>query len=165
MTPPGRKLALCDAENLCLVAPDRASATQLESGLLTFAEHSGLDPADHVVIASHPNGRAVFAARSIFPGGLLRVRHGADGADTALRDEISDIRFIASRFDQVMIASGDGIFTEPVVALNEAGVHTVVISWSHKLSRRLRLAASEVRTLTARPTRESHGNPAEQFSA
>ncbi len=156
MTHPRRTLALCDIENLCLVAPDRASVEQLAAGLSST---------DHVVVASHPNGRSVFAASSVFPGALLRVRHGVDGADTALQDEISDTRFTASRFDRVMIASGDGVFTESVVALNEAGGHTVVIAWPHKLSRRLRLATSEVRILTTGLPRDDLRTATEHWSA
>jgi uncharacterized LabA/DUF88 family protein len=68
------------------------------------------------------------------------VRSGEDGADLALLDVLLGER-VAARFDEVVLASGDGIFTDAVAALGTAGVDVTVLARSGHCSKRLRLAA------------------------
>ncbi len=68
------------------------------------------------------------------------IRSGEDGADLALLDVIA-LESVAERFDSVVVASGDGIFTDAVARLGAADVHVTAVSRPESMSRTLRLAA------------------------
>jgi hypothetical protein len=68
------------------------------------------------------------------------VGSGPDGADLALLEVLAE-HDVEGRFDAVVVASGDGIFTDAVSELAGMGLSTLVISRPEALSRRLRLAA------------------------
>jgi uncharacterized LabA/DUF88 family protein len=53
----------------------------------------------------------------------------------------------ARRYDTIVVASGDGIFAEPVGRLCQEGCAITVVARRGSLSRRLRLAAPDVRFL------------------
>ncbi|MFD2028413.1 NYN domain-containing protein [Promicromonospora aerolata] len=98
------------------------------------------EPGDQTVIASSDhNARAVWYGWSLSAD--RRVRSGKDGADHELLDALSDVAWIASRFDQVVVCSGDHIFAPAVAALKAAGLHVIVIAPSDGLSRQMRMAA------------------------
>jgi hypothetical protein len=134
-----RHLVCIDVENLagkpCPTHLDVASAESIVRDLIP-----DLDQAQCVVACSHRAARTVAFA---FPGALRRWRSGADGADLALMEEMSDLR-VMKRFDRVTLFSGDGIFANTMAELAEAGVETTVVSWDDQLSRRLRIAAQHV---------------------
>ena len=96
-------------------------------------------PQDHVVIAySH------HAAPSVqwgWPPGRHLWRSGKDGADLALLEVIAQER-VEERFSSVVLASGDGIFSDAVARLGAQGVDVTVVSRPESLSRSLMLAAS-----------------------
>jgi len=71
------------------------------------------------------------------------VGSGIDGADLALLNTLMT-EPAARRSNEVVIGSGDGIFTEAVTYLQPFGVRVVVASFAQALSRRLALAADEV---------------------
>lgn len=96
-----------------------------------------VDRHDHVIVAV--NHGAATEVGTTWPGRLV-VRSGADGADLALI-EVANRESIAGRFDEVVVASGDGIFAELVARLLAAGVAVRVVSRPESLSRRLQLAA------------------------
>jgi hypothetical protein len=77
-----------------------------------------------------------------WPSARYLIGYGKDGADLALLEVLREN--VDQRFEHVVIASGDGIFTDPVVELTERGVDVTVVSHEHALSARLRLAASRV---------------------
>lgn len=83
--------------------------------------------------------------RSVVPCRKL-FRRGPDGADQVLQQVMWEEE-LPARFDRVLCASGDGGFTDAVAALGSLGAHVVVVSRLSCLSKRLRLAASEVITL------------------
>jgi hypothetical protein len=78
-----------------------------------------------------------------WPGVRLLWRSGRDGADLALLDVLLE-ESVAERFSHVVVASGDGIFTDPVSRLGRHGVHVTVVANRGQLSRRLELAAAAV---------------------
>lgn len=96
------------------------------------------DPSNQVVIAASHH-LAVRAAWRL-PWARWRWRSGPDGADLALVEVLAHER-VSQRFAEVVVVSGDGIFSEPLAAIAAAGVHTVVVSNPRQLSKRLRLAA------------------------
>lgn len=135
----GRALLLVDLENLLgcdpNLAPDRAW-TMAAADVLAAA--GGEATNDLVVVAVSP-ARA-FLARTALPGALLRCRRGVDGADRALIDDIADTDWILNRFARVVIASGDGIFTDHAAYLGAAGMRVDHVAQHGQCSVRLRLA-------------------------
>lgn len=70
------------------------------------------------------------------------VRSGEDGADLALLEELDDS--VLRRFEEIVIVSGDGIFSERVAQLAALGLPTTVMARPGALSHALRLAATRV---------------------
>lgn len=70
------------------------------------------------------------------------LRSGENGADLALLEVIARER-IPERFASVVVASGDGIFTDAVARLGAAGVYVTAVSRPESLARTLRLASRQ----------------------
>lgn len=133
-----RRLVVVDIENL--VGGAVTCARQARTARELFALTHVSEPGDHVVVgASH---------FSLLPSGLgwpntrLVVGSGVDGADLALVEVLTEER-VESRFDEVVIASGDGIFGEAAAALAAAGVRVIVVARHNSCANRLRMAAHE----------------------
>ncbi len=134
---PARALHLVDIENLAGSAlPDPGQVRELH-GL--YHRQVGLGAMDQVVVAS--SHLMIKNVGDCWPGARYLVRSGPDGADLELLAVIERER-VAERFANVMIASGDGIFTAAVVRLAAAGCPVTVISRRAALSKRLVLAAA-----------------------
>ena len=71
------------------------------------------------------------------------MRPGQDGADLALLSVITNER-ISARFSSVVVASGDRIFAQPCVQLQQLGCSVTVASNRRSLSRRLSFAVRDV---------------------
>jgi hypothetical protein len=135
---PVRKVAFIDIENLC----GTSSPTQLECEEVRVfcTERIGLDRTMVVGACSHYAARhASFA----WPTARWLWRSGRDGADTALLDEIRDLRN-SQRFSHVIIGSGDGIFAEVVTELAAGNTRVTVVSRRRSLSRSLVRSAAEL---------------------
>lgn len=136
-----RVLHLVDIENLLGVArPAMADVV---------ACHEAYRPlircGDLVVVAC--NHGAFSAVAWGWPDARRLMRSGENGADQALLDVLQYER-VEHRFDAVVVASGDGIFTDPVARLGGLGVAVTVVSRPEALSRQLRMAARDVLALT-----------------
>ncbi|WP_253919940.1 NYN domain-containing protein [Dietzia psychralcaliphila] len=83
----------------------------------------------------------------VWSSARIVVGSGADGADHALLDVLSDEN-IAGRFDEVILVSGDGIFTDAVAALGSHDVKVTVVAHQSQLAKRLQMAASHTVTFT-----------------
>jgi hypothetical protein len=94
-----------------------------------------------VWVGCHP--KLAFAAAHGWPGARVLVGHGPDGADRALLEAASP-EDIAARFDNVIVASGDGVFTQLVALLRLRGLEVTVVARRESLSRRLGRVASRV---------------------
>jgi hypothetical protein len=99
-----------------------------------------------VTVAVNP--ALAIAARSEWPGTLLRVARGPDGADHALLNELRDVRWIASHFDRVIIGSGDGIFARVIGEIREQGIAVGVLAGERSVSRELTRSADFVMLFT-----------------
>ena len=99
-----------------------------------------LRPGDQVVVAVDESAleRVAWAWR----GSVCRWGHGKDGADLALVDALADR--VQERFEEVVVASGDGIFTDAVLDLVARGVRVTVAAHGIGLSGRLAAAATRV---------------------
>ena len=74
---------------------------------------------------------------SAWPGALLRIGHGIDGADLALLDDIDPV-FAASHYHRVVIGSGDHAFCALVSAVRPPGTAVLVVARPDAVSRDLR---------------------------
>ncbi|WP_162179003.1 NYN domain-containing protein [Bifidobacterium stellenboschense] len=97
-------------------------------------------PEDLVVVGSGCN-QSLLASR-IWTGARLVFRKGHNGADLALLDVLKNEN-VAQRFDRLVLASGDGIFTGIVRRLANEGMSIHQVGVTDHVSRALSEAADE----------------------
>lgn len=134
--PRGRTLHLLDVENLAGGTSNGDGG--VAAALAAYRATVRVSPADHVVLGTGPTFAC--SAAAAWPGARLRVGHGIDGADLALLGDV-DPAFAATRYDRVVIGSGDHIFCSLVSALRPLGVAVVVVAPASAISRDLRRLA------------------------
>jgi len=118
----GRRLHLIDLENV-IGDPD-ACERDIARLWDVYKRHAvGVGPTDHVIVATGAN--LALAAWFALPaqGVQRRVRRGPDGADLALLDACH-VEHDARRFDELVIASSDHIFTELAETARSHGMRT-----------------------------------------
>jgi len=143
-----RTLALLDVENLLYTEPRGAIDADYRQAILHTAAVADLDRSSIVVLGlGARNTAGVFASKATWPPAALRCEAGKDGGELSLLHYANDLHAIARSYSRVVIGSGDGEFTDFAAGLGCLGVQTTVVSWRCKLSRRLRMAAGEVRLL------------------
>lgn len=134
----GRKLVVVDIENAIGGAAinelDVAAAKRRLLGAISIGDY------DQIVIGTSHVG--LIPVGCAWHGLRYVVRSGPDGADLALLEVLEED--IARRFRNVVVVSGDGIFTDGVAALGREGVAVTVVANRNSMSRRLALAASHV---------------------
>jgi hypothetical protein len=102
------------------------------------AEYRAMAPVadgDLVVVATNP--ALLVEAGLAWPGARLLIGSGPDGADLALMRQLGDARWIARRFDQVVIGSGDGIFASTARAIRQFGIAVGVVGREGGISKSL----------------------------
>lgn len=138
LTSPRRQLRLVDLENLVgcpVVTLDQATtvARRLEAAL-------PLGSTDLQAVASaHVSG---FAAKAAFPGASVKWRSGKDGADLALLDCAGQLPLTS--FDELVIASADGIFARLITEAKSAGLTVTLVADTARASRRFMSLADSV---------------------
>ncbi len=137
---PQRRLHMIDVENLC--RSGLPTEQHIQETLKRCQSELSVSLTDHVVLAA--SGETAFMAGKAWPGARVVVGYGSDGADNALLSAC-DIDVIRERFDSVVLASGDGIFTPLVTKLLGIGVHVVVVGVAGAISSDLRRAGAEIR--------------------
>lgn len=144
-----RTIHLIDIENLCgqpVVTVERArEARAAYENRITIGEH------DLIVVAS--SRMSAFAAYAVWPEARRLWRDGKDGADICLAQVIT-FEGLPERFNRVVLASGDGGFTEFVEYLTARNVTVDVVGLERHLAYRLAIAATRCITLDL-PDRES----------
>lgn len=133
---PLRTLHLIDIENL--LGEPRPAAKSVCQARDAYEARVVVGENDLVVVACN-HGCALDVGLA-YAGARLVVRSGSDGADLALLEVLAE-HDVESRFDAVVVASGDGIFTDAVSALGGMGLPALVVSRPDSLSHTLRLAA------------------------
>ena len=141
--PVGRTLHLIDIENLA--GGSDASPELLDDVVRAYRCAAPVSPGDHVIIAA--GSRLAFAAGAAWPGARLVVGHGVDGADRALLAQITDVAWVTTRFDRVVLGSGDGIFTDALATIRAMGIATGIIANARRFSWMLQQQAAFVRVL------------------
>lgn len=136
----GRRLIVVDIENIiggpvdCLQVVEEAKAL--------VEEFATPNEKDHIVIGtSHQT--AQLNTKIVWQSPRVVFSQGHDGAELALTD-ILDTENIPSRFEEVLIFSGDHFFAPHVAELGRNFVNVHVFSQRSKLSRTLKMAAKEV---------------------
>lgn len=141
-----RAIHFIDIENLAgspVVSPEQASDT-----LEAYRVAAGCGPDDLLVVASsHITARLAMWA---CPGVRWLIRSGRDGADLALIGAMM-MRHIPTRFENVVVGSGDGIFATICAQLQSAGCAVSIVARQESLSRALRFAVRDVRFLQTGP--------------
>lgn len=133
-----RTLYLVDIENMAC----SSHLTHEDVARTQRRIHGAVEPqrGDHTVIAaSHHNALATYFGWT--GSAQRRARSGHDGADMALLEVIEDIEWVVSRYQRVVVASGDHIFAFAVAQLKAAGLEVIVIPPDRGLSTEMRLAA------------------------
>jgi hypothetical protein len=141
-----RALRVVDVENL--VGASRATPATLRATATKLHRIAPRSPRDHEIVGTDP--RLLLAAATAWPGARYLLGRGPSGADRELAQVLHDER-IEQRFDHVVIASGDGQFAPVAAMLASQGCRVTVIARRGCLSRRLQLAAGEVRYLHLAP--------------
>jgi len=100
---------------------------------------------DHVIIGVNP--MLAVEAKASWPATRLVVRGGPNGGDIALLETVKDVGFIAARYDQIVIGSGDGVFEAVARLYKTYGLPVGVVSRQRSLSHILGAVASFVRLL------------------
>lgn len=139
----GRSIHLIDIENQ--LGTPFFCAEAVDAWFKDYVRRVDYRTGDLVVVGTSARDTVWEVERSVVPCRKI-FRVGVDGADRALQ-EVMWGEELPTRFDRILCASGDGGFTDVVIALGCLGAHVVVVSRSSCLSKRLRLAATEVITL------------------
>lgn len=134
---PARTLVLVDIENIVgrpHVAPGetRYLARLVRNILLPHPSHT-------IVASSRFNAPNVVFD---WPNARFVLGRGPNAADHLLISIIENEQ-VASRYDQVIIGSGDGTFAESVAQLAARGVQVTALVGRGRLSTKLRLACSD----------------------
>ena len=143
-----RTLHCIDAENLS--GASFVSAQRLAATYVSYREHVNIGPMDQTIVStSHFNALTV---GTVWPEGRFRWRSGENGADLELISAVKD-QVQQSKFDHVVIASGDGIFGDLVVWLKAQGIRVTVVGIPGAISHNLRFLADKVIVLEGFLTR------------
>lgn len=150
----GRRLVVIDIENVVGGLCRTEDMTRWGRRFLQNALE--LRPQDQVVVGA--DGETMHAvAWDWMRARLVLGRHVKDGADVALLDVLDED--LPRRFDEVLLVSGDGIFTDAVATLTQQGVKVTVAAHECALSLQLRVVASDLLLLSRK---ETHAVPAQR---
>lgn len=139
----GRRLVVVDIENL--VGGAVLASAQAAWARRAIHEAIHLSGKEQVVIGTSHIG--MMAVGLGWSGTRIVMRSGANGADKALIQVLGER--IAARFDELVLASGDGIFSRPIAQLSSDGVQVTVLARDGHCS--LRLQESAQRTVYLAP--------------
>ena len=134
-----RRLFIVDIENyrgksLITERDARGARSDIEKSF-------NLNPADLVVVGtSHPSN--FLSAKIAWPGVEHCLRRGHNGADLALIESAEAHMSNIETFSEVVVLSGDGIFTRLVRRIKERGVKATVASLANQVNRSLAESAS-----------------------
>lgn len=134
-----RTLVLVDIENI--VGHGNMTAAEVTDAWHLVDQIGDTIGRDHLVVATGVSSAPEVAFTR--PSCRCLIGHGVNGADLELLAVLQHER-VAARYDQVVLFSGDGIFTDAVALLAACDVRVTVVSRPHALSNRLGMAAARV---------------------
>jgi hypothetical protein len=135
-----RAIHLIDIENLCMAS--NPTVDQVIEARRSYME--AMQPGEHdqfyITVSSRNN---LEAAAFGWAGATFKCREGHDGADILLAEAILDDH-LESRFDQVVIASGDGGLAPFVSHLTSILKNVVVVSQPTAIAYAMRMSGAQV---------------------
>lgn len=135
-----RKLFLVDIENAVGSGVIDEESCRSVRNRIKRTYHPG--NSDLTVLGvSHKNN--LFPAHA-WDGARVVIEQGHDGADLALESVLSNEN-VEERFGEVVIVSGDGLFSEQASRLRSLGVRVTVDARARQLARVLAFSCSSVR--------------------
>lgn len=136
-----RRLVLVDIENI--VGGGISMATQVHAAQSAIEAVVSPRVDDQLVLACGRFSVGIVGFEWAGPH-RLKFRSGVDGADLELLD-VLESECVGERFAELVLVSGDGIFTDAISRLAMAsGIDVTVASRPDACSRRLRMAAKSV---------------------
>jgi hypothetical protein len=114
-----RTLHLIDIDNL--VGADHRNPTAISAAGDVYRRLAPVVPGDQVIVACDRAPMKRLSVGLAWPGARVVAGVGPSGADLALSDAAADARWIADRFDAVVIGSGDGHFAQLARSLRWSG--------------------------------------------
>ena len=139
-TTQNRTLHLVDIENL--LGTPRPCKSSVQEGLELYGGLVDISGPNQMIVACN-HGAAQVVGCCLGEGPRLLLRSGPDGADHALLD-VLEHEDVENRFTSLVLASGDGIFTDRVTSLTSSGIPVTVVARRGSLSPRLQLASTQV---------------------
>ena len=138
-----RTMHLIDIENLCMAAnPTFEQVAEARRSYMELVNPGENDQFLVTVSSRHNLAAAAFG----WSGADLKCREGHDGADYLLAEAILDGQ-LEDRFDQVVIASGDGGLAPFVKKLTTLLKEVVVVSQPTAIAFAMRIAGARVKYL------------------
>ena len=135
-----RTMHLIDIENLCMAPnPTFEQVKEARRSYLALM-NPGENDQFLVTVSSKSNLEAVAFG---WQGATLKVHEGHDGADILLAEAIVDDH-LESRFDKVVIASGDGGLAPFVTHLKSLLKNVVVVSQPTAIAFAMRVSGAQV---------------------
>ena len=137
----GRAILLCDIENLAYdfrkKGFSREDVCLVHDRIMTLIGHLRPYP---VIAASHYFWKPVMTGwnSTFFP----MLRSGKDGADLALLDAFKN-KSCGDKYETILIASGDGIFSALAAELSSAGKEVIVLFGRGGIAKKLELASKQ----------------------
>lgn len=135
-----RKLFVVDIENAVGAGIIDEESCKSVRGRIERTYHPGNNDLT-VLGVSHKNN--LFPAHA-WDGARVVIREGHDGADLALEDVLINEN-VENRFGEVVIVSGDRLFSEQASRLKSLGVRVTVDARARQLARVLAFSCSCVR--------------------
>lgn len=134
-----RRLVLIDIENI--IGGAAMTKGRAQWGRQMIESLTGISPDEQVIIGSCREG--FINVKTVWESARVVVRSGTDAADLALID-VMDNEDLASRYSEILLISGDHIFTDSVRALAGGGTPVTIASWRSGLSAQLVVAATNI---------------------
>ena len=138
-----RTMHLIDIENLCMAPnPTLEQVIAARRSYLSLVRPGQNDQFFVTVSSRHNLASAAFG----WPGANLKVLEGHDGADILLAEAIVEDH-LESRFDKVVVASGDGGLAPFVTHLQTLVKNVVVVSQPTAIAFSMRVSGAQVQYL------------------
>jgi hypothetical protein len=135
----GRRLVVVEIESI-------AEGAVRTTPLASWAKHQvagviALKQGEQVVVgATH---RSILPVRMMWPEPRIVTGSRAEDVQNEILQVLQDEQ-IAERFDELVLASGNGVYAEAIASLAASGVEVTVVAWPENLSKRLRMAAAHL---------------------
>ena len=138
--PGARTLHLVDLENL--MGGTLPDVSRARAAVANYRSAMPVNSKDHVCVAVNPG--LMVEASLAWKGARVLTGVGPDGADNALISLVRRVKWTASRYDRIVIGSGDHAFETVATAYRAVGIPVGVVGTTGSISKALNISASFV---------------------